>query len=298
MRAHLRASLALVALFALGACEKANTGKTETIAPDPNDPVKVSSPGTGPTRTLRLSAKQGDKQSAVMTMKLTMNMMGTTIDAPPIEMTLDVATTGVSPEGDITQEMTISAVEVKESEGSNPMVAGAMRQQMGKIVGTKATSTVSNRGLIKKVDVQNPPDADPMVVQVVEGMKDSFTQLGAPLPAAPVGVGATWEMPQTVNSQGMKIDQLVTYKVTKIDGDVVTLDTVVKQNAGEQKISQGGIEVEVKKVTGGGTGTVVMDLTKALPASVKAKVETDAQMRAGGQDMNTNMKVDMTLAAK
>lgn len=285
-------ALVLVSCLLAFGCEKAaSTKKT-------NDPVKLLAAGGGEKRELRLNGKAGAKDTVVMTTKMHMKMtpMGIDIEMPPYDTTMEMVVKNVTADGDIEHEFTITAVDVKDE--GNPMVVGALKQTLPQIIGLKGTGTFTNRGVVKAVDLTLPAGLDPMVAQTLGGMKDAMKQMSAPFPLEAVGVGAKWQIENKLETNGMKIDQIVEYTVTGIEGDKVMLDTKVVQSAPQQTVKQQGVDVTIKKVGGGGTGKLVVDLTRPVPTRVDMDVDTSIDMAAQGMDMHMDMDLQMTMVTK
>lgn len=137
-----------------------------------------------------------------------------------------------------------------------------------------------------------------MIAQTVGGMKDAMKQMSAPLPADPVGVGAKWQLENHLESNGMKIDQIVEYTVTAIEGDKVMLATKVVQSAPEQTVTQNGVAVKVKKIAGGGVGRLVVDLGRPVPTAVDMDIDTTIDMEAQGMNITMDMDVNMKMVTR
>jgi hypothetical protein len=103
----------------------------------------------------------------------------------------------------------------------------------------------------------------------------------------------------------MNMDQTMTMELASIDGDTINLRTTITQNAANQKIenpAMNGMQVDLTKLTGTGTGTTSLDLNHLIPqtASLDETTETAMSMNIGGkkQDMDMTMQMKIDIQAK
>src|SRR5262249_10525552 len=137
------------------------------------------------------------------------------------------------------------------------------------IKGLTSTGVMSNRGINKKIDVKVPPSSDPQMRQTMDQMRDSLSNMDAPLPEEAVGVGAKWEVKKPVHSQGMTLEQTADYQLVSLEGDLVNVSFTANQSAENQKIQSpgmGGAQVNLIKMTVDAKGTRAADLSKLNPS--------------------------------
>jgi hypothetical protein len=160
------------------------------------------------------------------------------------------------------------------------------------------SGTTSSRGFSKGFEFKAPSDSNPQARQVVDQMKDSFTELAALLPEEAVGTGAKWEVKMPLKTQGMTIDQTATYEVVSLEGENFKTKSTIVQQAANQKIqnpAMPGIKVDLTKMTGTGNSERTFDLGKLLPTAGTGRVHTDTAMamNMGGQKQAMTMKMDI-----
>ncbi len=272
--------------------------------------VKLIEAGAEPRKVLRLHPKPGDKQTLGMTMNMAMEMkMGESeippIKMPAIKMTMDATVKSVSPEGDITYEMSMSDASVADDPNVMPQIAEALKSAFGGMKGTSGTGMISNRGVGKGTELKAPTGASPQVSQVMDQMRESFSTLSASLPEEAVGAGAKWEVQRQIKSQGMTLEQTAKYELLSVEGERFTAKSSIAQHASNQKIENPalpGMKIDVSKMTGNGTCEIKTDLTKVLPSEGTMNLRSDMSMAMdmGGQKQAMNMKLDldMRLATK
>jgi hypothetical protein len=150
-----------------------------------------------------------------------------------------------------------------------------------------------------------PANANPQLSQMMDQFKDSFSSSSTPFPDEAVGTGAKWEYNTKIKSQGMTMNQAITSELASLDGNHLTLNNTITQNADHQKIqnsSMPGMKMDLTKITGSGSGTSTFDLTSFMPSTLtldeKFEMLMDMDMGKQKQSMNMNMTVNVTLESK
>jgi hypothetical protein len=159
---------------------------------------------------------------------------------------------------------------------------------------------MSNRGLTKQANIKMPAGGNPQTQQTIDQLKDSFSQVSLPLPEEAVGLGGKWEAKTSVKSQGMAINQTVTYELVSIEGERITVKSKMAQTAPNQKVESPmmpALKLDLKKMVGTGTGELTLDLAHLLPAQVTLESHSDLsmEMNAGGQKQPLNTKVNLKM---
>jgi hypothetical protein len=301
------ASPAPAATSAPASKQKAKSDSKPTT-PASDSQVKLLGAGAEPRKELRLHPKAGDKQTAAMTIKLTLDttigeMPSQAVKLPAIKMTSEVTVKSVSEDGDITSEMVISEVSVADEPGSMPQVVEPLKAALGGIKGLSGTGTISSRGVSKGIEMKIPANADAQTRQVMDQMKEAFANLAVPLPKEAVGPGAKWEARMPVKSQGMTIDQSATYELVSLDSERLVVKSTLTQRAANQKIqspTMPGLKLNLTKMVGKGTGSTTFDLAQLLPLERTVDLHADQSltMDAGGQPQAITVKTDMNFRSE
>ena len=267
--------------------------------------IRLLTAGAEPRKLLRLHAPAGDKQTMTMTINMMMNMQAGGVPAqemklPPMQMVMDVTVKDVSADGQMDYESVVTDATVMDEPGAMPPVVEAMKTSLASLKGMTGAGTISDRGFSKPADIKLPAGADPEVRQSMEQMKEALSSISAPLPDEAVGAGARWEVKQPIKSQGMTINQTTTYQLVSVDDDRLTLKAALTQTAANQKVrnpAMPGLNVDLTKMTGTGTGESTLDLAHILPvlATVTSHSEILMGMNVGGQKQAMTMKMDMKL---
>jgi len=267
--------------------------------------IKLLDAGAEPRKVLRLHPKAGETQAVDLTVKMVIDvkigeMENPSMKLPSMKMGLNVTVKDVSSAGDITYEMSVSEASAADDPDVMPQVADAMKASLAGVKGMSGTGTLASHGINKGMEVKAATETDPQVRQAIEQMKEAFTRTTTPLPEEAVGAGARWEVKMPIKSQGMTIDQTVTYTAVSIEAERLTAESTIVQSAASQKIQNPvmpAIKLDLNKMTGNGTGKLTLDLAHLLPTETTGEIhsETSLGMNAGDQKQAMTVKTDMNV---
>jgi hypothetical protein len=291
----------------LSAPAAGTTNNTESAPPQAkpalSSAVKLLDPGAEPRQVLRLHPKPGDKQTVVMTIKISIEVKVGEMDAPAMvmpgmKMTIDTTVKSVSPNGEISYDLVVSDAVISEETGVMPQMLEAMKPVMGALKGMAGKGVVSNRGFNKSLQLKPPAGVDPQMRQMLDQMTDSFAQMWHPLPEEAVGAGAKWESRMPIKSEGMTIDQTATYHLATLESERLAVKATVIHRAANQKVQNPAMptmKMDVTKLTGTGKAEFTMELGQLLPAPSDAELQSERQMvmKMGDQDQAMSMKSDV-----
>jgi hypothetical protein len=287
-------------LAALAKPAPGRLGRRESGGFEPAE-LKLLDAGSAPRKVLRIAPTPGDKQTMDLTLTTELDLGGgQAIKMPPITMAMEVTVKSVSEEGGIAFEAVIGEAGVAEEPGVMPEVAAAMKASLTGIDGLSIAGTLSNRGLTESSQIKMPAGASLQVRQQVEQMQDALANFATPFPEEAIGIGARWEVRQPIQSQGMNINQAVTYELASLEGDLVSLECAIVQQAANQRFenpSLPGMQVDLTKMTGQGTGELTLDLTKIGPllAIIHSDSEMAMSINLGSQKQPLAVKTKMNL---
>ncbi|MGH1493207.1 MAG: hypothetical protein ACRBK7_28055 [Acidimicrobiales bacterium] len=160
--------------------------------------------------------------------------------------------------------ITSTIVEAEAAPDSDPAIAAQMTAALQASVGITSQVQVDYWGNLLSNEIGGTEGLDTTSNEVVQ----STSQLSAPLPTDPVGVGARWELTQPLDLLGINTTQTTVYTLTAIDGPVLTLEAVISQTVEEgSTFEQGGMEIEVVSWLSTGEGNMQVDLSSMVPTS-------------------------------
>jgi hypothetical protein len=273
-----------------------NAAAATAAVPTSARQVKLLEAGAEPRTALRLHPAPDDKQTLTMTLKMAQGNM---------KLTLDSTVKQVADNGSITYLLVVSDLDMSEKPGMAPGAAETVKGMLSAVKGMSGTGTVSSQGVSMGFKMQAASGTNPMLNLLADQMQGLLSELVLPLPEEAVGVGAKWQVKAPIKSQGITIDQTVTYELASLEGERLTLKDTTIQNAANQKIQNPvmpAIKIDLTKLTGKGTAENTVDLTHLLPISGSGKMhkETIGTMNMAGQKQSMNSKedVDFQLEAK
>jgi len=279
-------------------------GPTTTVMSAPI--VKLLAEGSAPRRPLRIVVERGHRRNIVMTMRMGMEMqLGSvrppSVRIPPMQMTISAIVDDVSANGDISYRFELTRADVVPDPGAEPLVATTMQRQLDSMVGMAGGAVVSNRGVVRSARLTLPPNLEPQLQQMLEGLKDSLSQLSAPFPEEAVGRGARWTVSTALTQQGMTLTQIASYQLVSLEGDRVKAEVTIAQKAEPQEIHNPslppGTKLMLLAMDSTGAGSVALDLRDIAPVTSKVAMKSSMEYRAemGAQTQAMSMKMDMEM---
>jgi hypothetical protein len=265
--------------------------------------VRLIEAGAEPRQQLRIHAKAGDKQSLTTAIKMDMEMNMAGVDTPAMKMpgmklVIDATIKSIAENGDLDYDLVASDASVADDPDVMPQIADAVKTSFATMKGTTASATMSSRGIVKVLKLTTAAKSDPQTANSLDQLKETFNNLALPLPEEAIGPGAKWEGKSKVQSQGMTIDQVATYELVSVDGQLATIKADIAQSAPKQKMqspSMPGMTVDLTKMSGKATGESKLDLTKPFLVEGHGVMHSEINMSAnlGGQDQKMAMKLNV-----
>jgi hypothetical protein len=123
---------------------------------------------------------------------------------------------------------------------------------------------------------------------MIDVTRSTIPQLSDELPAPPVGLGAVWEAVRTITVNELTVDVTTTRELTAVDGARLTIK--VSQTQHGRGTGPGNLTTEAH-----GTGEVVLDLGKVLPAHVSFELQQDIELDSGATRLARHETSAMTL---
>jgi len=263
--------------------------------------VKLVEAGAEPRSVLRYHVKAGDKQTAIMTMKIKLDMppaaAATGVTAvkmpsiPTISIPTDITVQNVAANGDITYQMVMGDVSMAQDTNNTPEVTQALQASFAGIKGLSAVGVLSNRGMTKKFDMKAPANvSDQQAKQFMDQIKDSTSNMGVPLPEEAVGAGAKWEFKKAAKVQNAAVDTAGTYDLVALEGDKATTKFTAELNSSSTATQGAAAGV---KVSGNVTGTATLNLSKVMAPSTEMNMHFEVPL---GKEKGMVMSMDMNMA--
>ena len=287
-----------------------SVSKGKTGAATAKSAVKLISAGSEPRTVLRYHPAVGDQQTVVMTTKMSMVISAAGQEMPAMEMPtmttpISVEVKKISPDGEITYGLAYDSTQFAEGDRAKSEEGAAMKAALSGLGTVSGEGRMSDRGIVKSVEMKKSASSNPTQAQMLEQIKDTAAEASSPLPDEAVGVGAKWEYRAKIKSQGIAVDQVTTIELVAVDGDKLDLKTTITQTAANQKIenpAMPGLKMDLTKLTTTGKGKTSVDLGHLLPASATMDSNSDTAMTMNvgqqKQTMNSKIKVSVTFEEK
>ena len=286
----------------------------ESTSSSANTSVELIDAGAEPRRELRFTPAVNATQTVSMTLGvgITMFIKGQApppiVDTPPVELKMETEVTQVDDNGDIYIDFSYSEVNVVANPNTPPELVNAMRSQLEKLVGFQGSIIVDAQGNTKDIYFDLPEGLDPITKQMLEQMSSSLKQISSPLPPEAIGVGAKWQVLNSLTINGMTINQTATYELVSLEDDIATLAVAIKQDAAAQTITPPGFPpseaIQLESLDSEGQATITIGLTQIMPISAIMSLDSNTQMKItepkSGQEirMGMNLLMDMNLESQ
>lgn len=296
----------VIASLLAGGCRDAEPTPAPATATAPV--VTLLDPGAEPRRPLRYRLVPGAQETLTMRTEMAIATRADGGDAapaveyPPVVMTLRlrVAEAGSAPDR-ARYEFALEAVEVEDAPGVAPEVVDAMRRHFDEIEGMTGSADVDARGFNWNARVERPRGraghATPALGQVLDSTAQGMERMSAPLPEEPVGQGARWELRQTIEQNGVTLEQRTLFELIELDGQRGVLATQITQRAGRQPMAVAGAPAgaaELLSLESTGTGRLHFDLDRLGPRStLTLRSDYGVRVTAGEQPQTITTRIDM-----
>ncbi|MGK7876708.1 MAG: hypothetical protein AB4426_26470 [Xenococcaceae cyanobacterium] len=282
-------------------------------SPAASPQFKLLDAGTEPRQKLRLNLTEYSQETSQMTMNMNMTVSvdGQTkpkFYSPTTGITIEVQVTKVDDNGDIYADFSYTDVDVVANTNTSPELVDAMRSQMNQLVGLNGSWIMDNQGNTKDASFILPENLDANSKQMLESMLNSLKQISSPLPSEAVGIGAQWQVANSLNVNGINLEQIANYELVNLQDNVIILDVTIEQEAGSQKINPPGLpagaSVNLTFLDAQGSGKMTIALDKIMPISATMSVDSNMNMKvreAGSTQettIGTNTSMEVSLESK
>jgi hypothetical protein len=283
--------VAAVLVISLAACKKSGPD----VPSEPPD-LQMVSAGSEPRKVLRYRIAKGTTQGLEVAadMTLTAGEMGGPL--PTIVMTMLVAVEDVGRDQQMKLRTTIVDATARERDDSK-IPAAALSGPLETMKGIAIESLLSPEGRLSKAQIEGSKQLTEDVAKQLNSLTATFENVMMPLPKEAVGVGAVWRNSRPIEQNGMKLTSVNTFTLTAIDGDQLTFTIDTDVHGDDQTVKQGDMSVEIKDITGTGSGHGRLTLTK-LDMTNELTAEFRSQMKAPGEDAPTRMTIASTTRIK
>lgn len=278
-----------------------NSTTSRTVQPQ----VELLNAGTAPRQQLRFKPVVKAEQTATMTMNIDMAMSVSGQPMPQVKlpatvMTMQTVVTKIDANGDIHYQFSYTNADVVTTPTTPPKQLDIMRAQIKKMVGTKGSVVVDNRGRTKTASFVFPKTLDANMKQQMEQMTNSLEQLSSPVPEQAVGIGAKWQVSSSPKIGGMNLAQTATYQLVSFQDNVAILSVDIEQHAKQQNFTRPGLPSGTLTLDAQGQGQLTQRLNQLMPirsaVSINSNSEFNSKPAGRTEAMTIGTKLLMNLA--
>lgn len=261
--------------------------------------VTLIDAGAEPRQPLRyqLQAGRSERVQIDSQVQISLAMGGQSMPltlAPPVRMTLDLASNEVAADGSARISYKLVSL---EAVGEGQQVA-QMNQALAGFAGISGWYRIDPRGNVLEGQVDPLPADNPAAAGVVNEVEQAMQRMSAPLPEQAVGPGARWQVTQSIEDNAMKMTQTSEFTLRSRNGQKLELDMrFVEAQMDSVAGLPPGAKLESVEMKGGGSNTLPLD---GLIAT--GKVDADIAMSIGvegqGERLGMNINVSQTVTSK
>ncbi len=128
---------------------------------------------------------------------------------------------------------------------------------------------LTENGMNKGSELTVPEDTPDVIINEMQNLWWVLRNIATPFPVEPIGVGAKYELSESMEIVGMRVTHATTVTIDAIDGDTVTMTHDVAQTAPpRQPMDFGGaakVKANLVSLHTNGTATNVLDLGSITP---------------------------------
>jgi len=250
--------------------------------------LSLTDAGSGPKRLLRYAAKEGTKYEVVVSMEMDLGMG---LESPATTFTMAINVVKVSADGDMTYEFRFTDVGVEGRETP---------KEMKVLLGITGSAVADSRGINRSGSVDIPESAPPALKQMVGKFEEQLRQMSCPFPDEEVGIGATWELTQNLDTPAFGLRQTSTFELVALEGNRGKLKLTVRQSADEQEMKglPGGAKATLKSLRSKGAGELEFDLSRPVPLRSFLDLSSDIEIGVKGKTHRQTITAKIRLQEK
>jgi hypothetical protein len=268
----------LLVLLAAGCCRDAERTRRAPAA----FALALLDDGREPRRLIRYPSDPPPPQKMSLSLHVAMKMEVPGSPIPPVSMPglrLLVDLTGSDRDDEVRYEFTVNDADLTGVEQAHPSLVTAMRKGIGSLVGASGSVTVDPRGFQQGLAIGLPSGIGQELTQFMNSAKLAIGQMAVPLPEEAIGVGAKWQVEETITQDGIQVRQKTYYELLAMDGPRLSIRTQTVQSAEQQTAAvpglPSGVTAKILSLRGAGAGETEIDLRRLVPGSAREELETD-----------------------
>jgi len=277
-------------LVAITSCRSKYQPQTVEVV-DPGPPqrvlptVRVLDAGMTPRVPLRYRVAPGRTEVLYLELARAQAMQagdqGGQSGIPPVQLEVKMGPAEPTPQGFIRHPVQITQVRISQmADKMSPAQREQMETMLAPLLQVQGWSEMDIQGRIRRGEFRGMEDVPPRLRTMLGNIRAAL--LTVPFPDEPLGARARWEVERKVQFSGVWVDQVVTYRIDKIDKDQVELQITARQSASPQSIGGGRLEAYQASVMG--SSVVRLEhFTAFSEAEATSQMRINTQTQTGPQ---------------
>ena len=268
--------------------------------------VKLLTSGVSPRQTLRLTPRPGTTGVINLTMNITATQLldgAETPESPSPGVLMSFATTVTEVHGErIGYTFECIRGDLVDDPGIPPAILDLMRGGIKMVVGLRGTGVISDRAVSLDATVTTVPGMDAALLTHAKAINQLLEQITTPLPAEPVGIGASWEVANTIDQDGVTLNETITCTLAASDGNTVQIVMDIHRHADPQPVHDPnmppGASAELLSYVFAGTGRTVLRLDRLHPIEATVSVTSNSTMKMSFGGVSHEVAQHLTIATE
>jgi hypothetical protein len=275
--------------------------------------IELLTAGAEPRRELKFRPAANSQQTMTMTMGMSMDMMMgnspmTKMPIPKMVMKMDLKVGQVDPSGDIHYNFAYSDIKAIADKETPPAMLAAIQKSLKSLIGIQGNMVISSSGQVKSKNLILPKTVEPMMRETLEQFNTSMDRFSTQLPSGMLGLGAKWQINNSLKSGGIKLNQSSTYEIVEINEMGMTVQSKMTQSSPPQDLQLPSVGKNVKakltSLASKGEGKYLIRFDSLLPISGKLSVNTDSKISIQSDpkeqptNIVNNLAIDLNISDK
>lgn len=271
-----------IALCVLGATSLAACKKKKAGPPPPELSVTLLDPGTAPLEPLQYAIPVDTTLKSLLTVRDIDAAADASDDAddafgvlPGMKLLLHAGPTVEIPKG-TRYILRITKAESILPEGVTSRQMDEAQQGVRALQGMRGRFDLNRQGIVVDADVpwaQGQERIHPRVAITIGNVRSAIATI--PLPNAPVGIGAVWEVRRPLRIWSARVTQVTRYELKDRQGDRLRVAITVQQNAAPQIADLNPkLEMHVRGYELRASGHALVDLS--VPLALEASMQSSS----------------------
>jgi hypothetical protein len=224
------------------------------------------------------------------------------VAVPPITAEVTTTVDAVDPDGTIRGTFRFASITIDTS-ATTAAVAAQAQASFRSLVGVTGSLAMRPTGTVTSFHADPPPGLDAVATLWLARLSNSLQQLILSFPTEPVGEGAVWKVPVSLDFDGLNSSATYSVSLTHLTTNKIDLELKYAQTAPLGPVPfaglPAGVTAELLAFHIDGSGTQQTDLTQILPAASSLEASGDILFRLlqGPVDERPDQKIAIEVTA-